>query len=96
MRVIQIAKDGAIELSWMWLPTFIGQNYAVMRALGEAWKERFPGGVRSDDAGLDEMHNFTIDWLCEKFPLPGLKDYLKAIENVQEEQDETAVQQGAS
>lgn len=85
MRVIQIAKDGAIELSWMWLPTFIGQNYPVLQALGVAWKERFPSGVTSDDAGLDEMHEFTIDWLCEKFSMQGLKEYLKAIENVKEE-----------
>lgn len=85
MRVVHVAKDGAIEVNWMWLPTFIGQNYMVLRELGDAWKERFPNGVKSDETGLDEIHNFTIDWLCQKFAIPGLKEYLQAIENIQEE-----------
>lgn len=92
MRVIQVAKDGAIELCWMWLPTFIGQNYPVMKELGNAWAEAFPQGVRSDDAGLDAMHDFTIKWLCEKFPIEGLEPYLRGIENIKETID--AVQQG--
>ena len=84
MRVIQVAKDGAIELSWMWLPTFIGQNHLILVELGKAWQAQFPQGVTSDDAGLDAMHEFTINWFCQKFPLPGLREYLKAIEHVQE------------
>jgi len=85
MRVLQVADDGAIELRWMWLPTFIGQNYMVLKELGEAWKEAFPAGVRSDDAGLDALHDFTIAWLGKKFPIPGLQSYLEAIKHVQEE-----------
>jgi hypothetical protein len=85
MRLVQVAQDGAIEVSWMWLPVFIGQNQMLLRELGEAWKENFPNGVRSDDAGLDELHEFTIEWLCEKIKLTGLREYLKAIENVKEE-----------
>jgi len=85
MRVLQVADDGAIELRWMWLPTFIGQNHMVLKELGEAWKAQFPRGVENTEAALDAMHEFTIEWLCKKFALPGLKEYLKAIENVQEE-----------
>lgn len=91
MRVIQVAKDGAIELSWMWLPTFIGQNYLVLKELGTAWEQKFPQGVQNTAEGLDEMHEFTIQWLCEKFPIEGLEPYLRAITNVQEDGD--AVQQ---
>lgn len=85
MRVLQVADDGAIELRWMWLPTFIGQNYLVLKELGEAWKKQFPQGVSNTADALDAMHTFTIDWLCKKFPLHGLNQYLTAIENVQEE-----------
>jgi len=88
VRFIQVVKDGAIELSWMWLPTFIGQNYMVLKELGSAWKERYPGGIGYTSGNLDEMHEFTINWLCEKFRIPGLCDYLKAIENVKEEKEE--------
>jgi len=90
MRVIQIAKDGAIELSWMWMPTFIGQNYMILKELGTAWGKEFPQGVQTDPESLDAMHEFTIKWICEKFPIPGLETYLRAIENVKEE-DEDAV-----
>ena len=84
MRVIQVAKDGAIELSWMWLPTFIGQNYPILKELGKAWEQQFPNGVNYTAEGLDEMHEFTIQWLCQKFSVEGLGDYLRAISHVEE------------
>jgi hypothetical protein len=77
----------------MWLPTFIGQNYLVLKELGKAWEEKFPQGVQNTPEGLDEMHEFTIKWLCEKFPIEGLEPYLHAITNVKEPDD--AVQQTA-
>ncbi len=87
MRVIQVAKDGAIELSWMWLPTFIGQNYQALKELGKAWDAAYPNGVQNTSDGLDNMHDFTIKWLCEKFPIEGLDGYLKAITHVRERED---------
>lgn len=87
MRVIQVADDGAIELSWMWLPTFIGQNYPVMKELGRAWEEKFSEGVEHTPEGLDEIHDFTIEWLCGKFPMPGLDKYLSALAHVEEAND---------
>jgi hypothetical protein len=87
MRVIHVAKDNAIELSWMWLPTFIGQNYGVLKELGKAWEDEFPKGVAITPESLDAMHEFTIDWLCKKFYIAGLYKYLKAIENVEESGD---------
>jgi len=83
MRVVQLAEDGAVELNWMWLPTFIGQNYQMMKRLEKAWKEKF-NGQPADDGVLWQIHYFTIDWLAEKFPIPGLKDYLSAITKVQQ------------
>lgn len=87
MRVIQVAKDNAIELSWMWLPTFIGQNYGVLKELGKAWEKHFPKGVAITPESLDAMHEYTINWLCGKFCINGLYKYLKAIENVEESGD---------
>lgn len=82
MLTVQLAKDGALELNWMWLPTFIGQNYPVMRELEKAWKETFTGKLRLNEEGLKEAHEFTIRWLSEKFKINGLGAYLRAIENV--------------
>lgn len=83
MRLVHIAKDGAVELNWMWLPTFIGQNYMVLRELQKVWMEKFRNAPKTE-ATLDIIHDFTIGWLFEKFPMPGLDKYLKAIENVRE------------
>lgn len=94
MRVIQVADDGAIELSWMWLPTFIGQNYHVTKELGRAWEKQYPDGVPHTPQGLDELHFFTIKWLTEKYAIEGLAEYLSGITNVKERDD--AVQQAAS
>lgn len=87
MLVVQMAKDnsGALELNWMWLPTFIGQNYAVMRELENVWREKFSGTTftaETEKSTLTHIHDFTIQWLCERFKIPGLDKYLHAIANV--------------
>lgn len=87
MFVVQMAKDnsGALELNWMWLPTFIGQNYAVMRELEKVWRERFTGvsfTPETEETTLRRIHDFTIQWLTERFKINGLKEYLSAIENI--------------
>ena len=83
MRIADIAKDGALELNWMWLPTFISQNFAMMKELKKVWSEKFRGKEPTDGL-LWQVHYFTIDWLAAKFPIPGLKEYLSAIKEVQQ------------
>jgi hypothetical protein len=33
---------------------------------------------------LDEIHEWTIEWLCKRFPIEGLDQYLRAIKHVKE------------
>ena len=80
MRVIQIAKDGMFELNYMWLPTFIGQNFYVQKQLGEALDKRFGKTPGTED----EIEEWTIQWLTDKFKIPGLADYLKGLHKVME------------
>lgn len=87
MFVVQMAKDnsGALELNWMWLPTFIGQNYVVMKDLEKVWREKYSGTTfipETEEETMKTIHDFTIQWLCEKFKIPGLDKYLEAITNV--------------
>jgi hypothetical protein len=84
MRLVSFAEDGAVELKWMWLPTFIGQNHPVMANLQQTWKEKFKGKLPMTEASLGILHEFTLDWLQEKFHIKGLREYLAAIANVQE------------
>lgn len=85
MRVIQVTKDGAIELNWMWLPTFIGQNFMVLKELEKFWKARFEKGVLFTEENLDEVHQITVDWLCEKFKIEGLKQYIEGLKHITQE-----------
>ena len=63
----------------MWLPTFIGQNTAVLGELDRALRTEFVAPFEADDERLDEIHNFVIEWLGGKFKINGLKDYLRAV-----------------
>jgi hypothetical protein len=85
MRVVQFAKDGAAELNWMWLPTFIGQNHLVLRELGNVWDDKFAGKLEHTEQSLDMLHEFTLDWFQEKFKIEGLRAYLAGISNVTED-----------
>lgn len=95
MRIIHHARDGAIEVKWMWLPTFIGQNIMIMSQLKEFLSKTFPPGkVEITEELLDDIHIQVIAWLVTRFPLPGMLEFLKGIEHVQEEADDKdAVQQ---
>ncbi len=86
MRVIQQYKDNPniYEIAWMWLPTFIGQNTALLGELDHVLGARFPPPVEISEEVLDEIHNFVIDWICEKLNIPGLDLYLKGLEHVGE------------
>lgn len=93
MRIIHHARDGVIEVKWMWLPTFIGQNYQVMVGLKDFLSKTYPPGkTEITEDLLDDIHSQVIAWLVVRFPLPGMLEYLKGIEHVQEQpNDDDAV-----
>ena len=84
MRVVQIAKgtDDTLEVNWMWLPTFIGQNSVLLKQLGQVINEKYPPPYEATDEKLDEIHIFAINWLQDALDIRGLDDYLMAIEHV--------------
>ena len=88
MRIIDYDfPTGRLEVKWMWLPTFIGQNQAVMKELQIAGQAMWYGKaspVDEDDAFLDEVEEWVVQWICKRFPLEGLGQYLSAIKYVKE------------
>lgn len=74
-------EEGKVEVRWIWLPTFIGQNIALMKRLDTALGKYL--GHRADDALLDEMNAFVVDFLCMEYPMPGLRKYLEALKHVE-------------
>lgn len=80
MRFIQYTGDGLLELNYMWLPTWLGMNAAFKKTCERALSEKFKGRTTED---LDDLQEEFLDFVIEKYPLPGLRDYLDGIKFVE-------------
>ena len=72
------------EVQWMWLPTFIGQNVALMKELELELNKTFQKRLATE-ATLNAVHVQIISWLDKKLHIPGLVEYLEGIKYVQEQ-----------
>jgi hypothetical protein len=86
MRVVHKSVDtpGAVDLNFMWLPTFIGQNVVMLRELKRELEKEFLK-EQLTEATLWAMHHKIIQWLEAKFPFEGIGKYLHAIEEVKDD-----------
>lgn len=83
MRSIVLAGEGAVELNYMWLPTFIGMNTVLKKEM-ETELQPFLLGIPLTEQGLDEIHQKVIEYLSKKFPdVKGLDLYLDALKFVE-------------
>ena len=84
MRVVYFEEaTGTLVLNFMFLPTFIGQNPIIQKELKLDLSKRF-SAKNVTPALMDEIHCWIIQWLKDKFKIPGLEKYLQAIEEVQD------------
>lgn len=81
MQAVVRVHHGVAEVNWMWLPSWIGMNAALLKEVSEA--------VRADTEGmpiekaLESGHRIVIDFLVDRFPtIRGLKEYLSALDLV--------------
>ena len=81
MRFVTETEPGVIELTWMWLPTFIGMSTAMKKEIESRVAPLLVGKPATDDV-LGAAHDRVIEIICEKYQLPGLKDYLEAVKFV--------------
>lgn len=95
MRLIQRTAPGEIGINYMWLPTWIGMNAALLGEIEAHLAKEIVG--RSLDADtLDIAHRAVLSFLVERFPdTAGLFDYLDGIKYV-EEHDQQSTQRGAA
>lgn len=83
MLLVQKKKDtGKLEVAWMWLPTFLSMNSDLVSYVDEKMTEHFQGRDLGDPDLLYEMHKAVISRILDKFPMPGLEEYLKAVVKV--------------
>jgi len=84
VRVVHFEEaTQTVVLNFMFLPTFIGQNPIIQKEL-QAEITKLYAGKPVTPALMDEIHHWIIQWLQGKFSIPGLDDYLHAIEKVQD------------
>lgn len=83
MKLVVRARDGKLELNWMFLPTFLGMSSITKTQVEQMLEKRFDGRTINETLAR-EMHNAVVDFLCEKNPIPGLRKYLLAIEHIEE------------
>lgn len=91
-------KPGTMEVAWTWMPFFIAADNELIKDVDRKMSEMFKGSTPEKNT-LKVMHAWVIRIVTDKYRIPGLKEYLYAIEKVKpdgEEKDEgeEAVQEG--
>lgn len=82
MRFVERTAPGQLSLNYMWLPTWVGMNSALVAEI-EAKISPAIVGRTIDEETLQLAHEAVLDALAEKFPeQAGLFDYLDGIKYV--------------
>ena len=81
MRLVTVTGN-VVELNYMWLPTWIGQNAQLKRDL-EKYMRPLVEGRELTDVTLQDVDELILGYLEEKYPyVEGLRDYLDGLKFV--------------
>jgi hypothetical protein len=82
LAVVHVDK-GIVEVNYMWLPSWIGMNSALMKELGQHMKSKAEGRELNASTLLD-LHYEVLKFLDERFQgaFEGLSAYLQGLQNV--------------
>lgn len=79
MRAIIRTREGVLELNWMWLPTWVGMNAQLKKAIESELADSVKGKPMTEPV-LDEINEMVIDILERKSPhVTGLREYLDGL-----------------
>lgn len=80
-------RDGKWEVAWMWLPHFLAADRELHRYVDQQMTAAFKGTLLEEDVLsmyppsmtpiLDKMHKKVIELIMEKYPIPGIKEFLE-------------------
>ncbi len=76
MDLLVRTEYGTVELNFMWLPTWIGMNARLKQDMEKELAEQVTGKT------VEEANRIVLDYLCQKFPIEGLRDYLDGLKFV--------------
>lgn len=84
MKIFVRNGAGSVGLNYMWLPTFIGMNSALIRELEQHVTPIMAGRALTDEL-LEEGSAAALQFLCERFPhVKGLEEYLDGLKFVED------------
>lgn len=83
MLAVVRTGEGAIAVNYLWLPTWVGMNAALVRDIDAAVGEKFVGQALTDETLL-AAHERVVQYVTERFKLTGLKEYLDGVRQVVE------------
>ena len=88
MLAVVRTAPGVVEVNYLWLPTWIGMNAALMRDVETHMKAHVAVGQPLNDETLRGMHNEVVLYLSTRFPdLAGLGQYLNGLTAVEVAKD---------
>lgn len=83
MRFVERTGPGQLGLSYMWLPTFVGMNAALIKEIDDALTPMLVGQTLTEER-LDCAHDKVLEILVTKFHMwSGLFEYLDGIKYVE-------------
>jgi len=82
MRFVVRGGAGVVELNYMWLPTWLGQNHAFKKELEKEIGPTLVGRELTEDV-LDETNALVIRYVLERYKIPGLRHYLDGIKFIE-------------
>ena len=80
MRFV-LPTDNAVELNYMWLPSWLGHNQKLKEDIEKEIGPKVVGREMTEEV-LEEANQMVIEYICEKYQVPGLKDYLDGLKFV--------------
>ena len=82
MRLVAV-NGRIVELNYMWLPTWIGQNAQFKQQLEADLRSQIEGLELTVD-NLDKIDTMVLNYIIMKFPhINGLFDYLDGLKFVE-------------
>jgi hypothetical protein len=82
MRTVVVTAPGKVELSFTWLPLFIGLDHQFKQTLEKELGPQLVGKDLTEEV-LDWAHEQVVDAICKRYKIKGLRDYIDAIKFVE-------------
>ena len=70
-------------MRWTWLPTFMGLDTKLKQGMQDKLGPVFVGRELTDEM-LELADASAVDFICERYPMVGLRDYLESLKFMEE------------